>query len=936
MGVPLREALRRLCLEFGWSYAVFWRVTGFGSPMHLIWEDGYCDQNPGMPRSKVSELLLKEQGVIKSTDSFLELGCQADDGLGVLVHKIMASQVHVVGDGLVGHAASMGKHQWINQNNLDKFGFVSKGFADMNCQVLAGIQTVVVVPVLPFGVIQLGSTQMVLENIEFVDHVKSLLIKLKCGPRALSSDITQKALQEKSQIYSSPGKLISGCQSTDVCTRVDNIWPITAGGCCSGLTSPPAPKSFTESLSSVSSQLNKKHQSAVREVMSSKQTLKTTDTLGKSPVQSTQDRFCKLDMDRVRQVPPADMGSECQNESSTLNSVLLSDSLKALEEELMLTSALGAIETTNNLPTSLEEAKNSPLNLKSVSSNNSDKFGSVGFLSFGVNGCSNSCANVSAHGIPPVLLQTSYSLRNPGISEVSETDQPFPINKVSHGVSNAGTLKENNDLVEASCILSSGSDTRASCSDLLPEIFQSNLDLVWRDQRCKNVCHEPNVTCPVDNCSNVQYLTEYKPLHTPKNDTLLLPLEFASSCDLFSMLGFGQRTHCSNGSLDDVLEHKDSASSCKLGTHMPKLPTDSDACPVVGSSDQISCSGLFSAADSDQLLDAIVPKVNPKAKQETDDDLSFKASLSKNHSSHYAGSPDHGQVHLSKQSKDGLVGFLPVPVKTEPASSSYGKSSCSFEEVGEYPQNSGLHRSQISARVENIQNVKYEFVSDSDSKKVADLGKLNRKRPRPGESPRPRPKDRQMIQDRIKELREIVPNGSKCSIDALLEKTIKHMLFLQSVTKHGDKLKVTGEPKISNKEGGLLLKDNFDGGATWAFEVGTQPTICPIVVEDLNPPRQMLVEMLCEDRGFFLEIADFIRGLGLTILKGVMEARKNKVWARFAVEANRDMTRMEIFLSLVQLLEPASESVAAPSSAAANINTAPTVFHQTSVPARVV
>lgn len=68
---------------------------------HLIWEDGYCDQNPGMPRSKVSELLLKEQGVIKSTDSFLELGCQADDGLGVLVHKIMASQVHVVGDGCV-------------------------------------------------------------------------------------------------------------------------------------------------------------------------------------------------------------------------------------------------------------------------------------------------------------------------------------------------------------------------------------------------------------------------------------------------------------------------------------------------------------------------------------------------------------------------------------------------------------------------------------------------------------------------------------------------------------------------------------------------------------------------------------------------------------------------------------------------------------------
>lgn len=48
-----------------------------------------------------------------------------------------------------------------------------------------------------------------------------------------------------------------------------------------------------------------------------------------------------------------------------------------------------------------------------------------------------------------------------------------------------------------------------------------------------------------------------------------------------------------------------------------------------------------------------------------------------------------------------------------------------------------------------------------NSKKLDITGKANRKRSRPGESPRPRPKDRQMIQDRIKELREIVPNGAK-------------------------------------------------------------------------------------------------------------------------------------------------------------------------------
>lgn len=46
----------------------------------------------------------------------------------------------------------------------------------------------------------------------------------------------------------------------------------------------------------------------------------------------------------------------------------------------------------------------------------------------------------------------------------------------------------------------------------------------------------------------------------------------------------------------------------------------------------------------------------------------------------------------------------------------------------------------------------------------------------------------------------------------------------------------------------------------------------------------LLIQMLCEERGLFLEIADIVRGLGLTILKGVMEARNDKVWACFTVE----------------------------------------------------
>ena len=43
------------------------------------------------------------------------------------------------------------------------------------------------------------------------------------------------------------------------------------------------------------------------------------------------------------------------------------------------------------------------------------------------------------------------------------------------------------------------------------------------------------------------------------------------------------------------------------------------------------------------------------------------------------------------------------------------------------------------------------------------------------------------------------------------------------------------------------MKDNPDagknGGATWAYEVAGQTMVCPIIIEDLSPPGQMLVEV---------------------------------------------------------------------------------------------
>ncbi|XVE72964.1 hypothetical protein DITRI_Ditri11bG0079800 [Diplodiscus trichospermus] len=124
--------------------------------------------------------------------------------------------------------------------------------------------------------------------------------------------------------------------------------------------------------------------------------------------------------------------------------------------------------------------------------------------------------------------------------------------------------------------------------------------------------------------------------------------------------------------------------------------------------------------------------------------------------------------------------------------------------------------------------------------------KNNKKRARPGENPRPRPRDRQLIQDRIKELRELVPNGAKCSIDSLLERTIKHMIFLQGITKHADKLSKCAESKMHHKGAGMLGSSNYEQGSSWAVEVGSHLKVCSIVVENINKNGQMLVEVCKE------------------------------------------------------------------------------------------
>ncbi|XP_058744608.1 transcription factor bHLH157-like [Vicia villosa] len=208
---------------------------------------------------------------------------------------------------------------------------------------------------------------------------------------------------------------------------------------------------------------------------------------------------------------------------------------------------------------------------------------------------------------------------------------------------------------------------------------------------------------------------------------------------------------------------------------------------------------------------------------------------------------------------------------------------------------------QVGISVNDRNSINVKRAVPANAKRPEQPAKHAKKKAKPGESTR-RPKDRQLIQDCIKELRGIIPHGGKCSIDSLLDRTIRYMLFLGSVVKYADKLQEPNEPKLLDQANGVIPKDK-NHGATWAFEVSNPTMLCPIIVEDMNPPGQMLIEMLCEDQGFFLEIVDMIRGFGLNILKAKMDLRKNKLWARFIVEANKHVTRIDVFWSLLHLLQ---------------------------------
>ncbi|PKU84082.1 Transcription factor LHW [Dendrobium catenatum] len=876
------EGIDELCRRGGWTYGVLWRIDR-RDPRLLVLEESYYEEKSGR------------------------------------IFEKMINHVHVIGQGTIGEVAISGKHRWINfdaqcmesiEVSTSVKSDIYKENAEWRHQISSGIKTVAVISLPPLGVILFGSTQKIYESSNFVGQAQHLLRQL--GIREVGYDHVDWNFTYPQATFAS---VISSLSSSNF---KDNVWRDDAWKQRQENHLSLEYSSLASGFLSMGSQIGtrsqtcslKPHASSMPIASSSSSSFNCFHNLfHETPsVNSTTHKFTSQQeaLTEAQILLPPNNGGNCKSPSNLLPTYFKSNtraketsSFSCMEHKpfpgITMPGVFNMIPTTFDSSTTRSDAFD-------VYQNSTLMHGIVGPQAMLDRGGISSNTSVPSLDGAGNLQELQHCSSPPvslcGLSTVKSSSNASPFTPelpenflISHDLNpeNSALAHSTNEL-ETQHIHDKPLNNHIDSSHQTDN--QVNNGSAAEYPNSISVC----VSSSLDRSSNWNESTSNASTKLVSDNDLFDGMEL----DLSPMI---LRQEC----WDDIV-----------------LPIVSNNCISEMEMGSVTGAGkdLFSDSSLEQLLDAVVSgnsnlssscnsvrkKTNVASNRDSKHQLPTKVSDAQaNH--HPVADPSLIQtppVSLPEWNSEKLMLGSPKSVEPKPNLCAWIFDNC---------------------------NVNAEGSAFNQTKKTEESAKVIRKRARPGESTRPRPKDRQQIQDRVKELREIVPNGAKCSIDALLDRTIRHLLFLQSVTKYANKLKHVDEPKIIGEESGVVLKDNTNGGlggATWAYEVAGQTMVCPILIEDLHPSGQMLVEMLCEERGFFLEIADVVRGFGLTILKGVMENRGRKVWARFIVEANRDVTRMDIFLSLVQLLQQTSSCIRSCEPRARIMDTSLTSYQQSS------
>ncbi|KAF9613014.1 hypothetical protein IFM89_004868 [Coptis chinensis] len=113
---------------------------------------------------------------------------------------------------------------------------------------------------------------------------------------------------------------------------------------------------------------------------------------------------------------------------------------------------------------------------------------------------------------------------------------------------------------------------------------------------------------------------------------------------------------------------------------------------------------------------------------------------------------------------------------------------------------------------------------------------IGQKKARNSDVQKPRPRDRQLIQDRVKELRELVPNGGKVYTCFIVVYPLFSAWFYRLFC-----LLLSSQLTKKNLE--LFEDRGKENGASRVVEMGSQLEVCPIVAKDLEQPGHMLIEV---------------------------------------------------------------------------------------------
>ncbi|KAJ7544494.1 hypothetical protein O6H91_09G080800 [Diphasiastrum complanatum] len=780
MATALHQTLRNICLKSEWCYAVFWRLKR-RSRMVLTWEDGYYDYEKPISASNLASLpLIAGNQISTENDGTNEHHIHGHDGAGVedqigLAVAKMSYHDYSLGEGIIGRVAFTGKHQWVigsrEKVHAPKENIYPAGWTS---QFTAGIKTIAVVAV-PQGVVQLGSTYTIMEDMNLVDHIRMLFGALQNGSTMFISDSpkAQNRMPHNSYI---PVPLPMAVST--VSDASSNLLSSQSGQ--HGLVH--VPKAEFSSFWNTSFSMDGNGNSATHYIH--------------KPQFQISEKASKLQSEAVL----------CHSQAQQRIQPFTSSSLDMANIPSLKSELSGSLSSNSKFSVSLS----------------------------GHWGVNDFASNVQCMPVDP------DNKKNLLCSSLFENLTVLPIMPSSSAITTCIKEPSKNSIHAAEMLAANSPQNSKTLTSSKHPIQQEHLKSDVRLPLTDNAYSNQTAIAP-------SLLLQFQPSTGSKVDS------------------FGE-----NG-----LSHA----------------------PLPGSN--LLRQTSMSETKAEPLLEAVVAGLAHERKSfslNSNTSSLYQTPASKPHSgpnlqtgSLKSFSSSEMGLSLGGQEESKAAGML-IPFKSFTsgenilggrACESHTATSSKLHSMQEFTETSTSGHVEEGKSKKSQESVITESLS---GKKGEESTKSSKKRVRPGEVSRPRPKDRQQIQDRVRELREIVPNTSKCSIDTLLERTIKHMHFLQTVTQHAGEWKSSGEKEHDKR---ILGMEQLENGASWALDLGGQGMGCPIVVENLNQPRQLLVEMLCHEKGLFLEIADTIRGLGLTIIKGVMEARSDKIWARFIVEINK-------------------------------------------------